>query len=244
MSIWGKIIGGAAGFAIGGPLGALLGVGAGHMFDQGVENVRGQFPQDATRQITFTIGVIALSAKMAKADGRVTRDEVNAFKTIFRIPAHEVQNVGRVFDMAKQDVHGYQEYAQQIARMFKTSPEVLEDLLGALFHIAMADGVFHPEEEKFLKNVAGIFGFAESKFEYLKAQFVHGGGEDPYTVLGLKPEASDAEIKKTYRKLIKEHHPDRLIAKGMPEEFINIANEKLAAINTAYDKISKERGLN
>jgi DnaJ like chaperone protein len=244
MSIWGKILGGAAGFAIGGPLGALLGVGAGHMFDQGVENVRGKFPPDAAKQITFTIGVIALSAKMAKADGKVTRDEVDAFKQIFRIPPHEAKNVARVFDMAKQDIHGYQEYARQIGTMFRGSPEVLEDLLGALFHIAKADGVFHPKEEEFLKNVARIFGFPESRFEHLKAQHIGGGLEDPYTVLGIDPSVSDAELKKTYRKLIKEHHPDHLIAKGMPEEFINIANEKLAAINSAYDKIAKERGLN
>lgn len=244
MSIWGKILGGAAGFAVGGPLGALIGVGAGHMFDQGVENVRGQFPPDAAKQITFTIGVIALSAKMAKADGRVTKDEVEAFKQIFRVPPGEMKNVGRVFDMAKQDVKGYQEYAQQIARMFKGSPEVLEDLLGALFHIAKADGVFHPKEEEFLENVARIFGFTASQFEYIKAQHIGGGLEDPYTVLGISPKISDAELKKAYRKLIKEHHPDRLIAQGMPEEFINIANEKLSAINTAYDKIAKERGLN
>ncbi len=243
MSIWGKILGGAAGFAIGGPLGALLGVGAGHMLDQGVESVRGQFPPDAAKQITFTIGVIALSAKMAKADGHVSRDEVLAFKQIFQIPSHEVKNVGRVFDMAKQDVHGYQEYAQQIARMFRGSPEVLEDLLGALFHIAKADGIYHPKENEFLENVARIFGFSESQFEHIRAQHIGGGMEDPYTVLGLKPDASDSELKKVYRRLIKEHHPDHLIAKGMPEEFIKIANEKLAAINSAYDKIARERGL-
>lgn len=243
MSIWGKILGGAAGFAIGGPLGALLGVGAGHMFDQGVESVRGQLPGDAAKQITFTIGVIALSAKMAKADGHVSRDEVLAFKQIFQIPPHEVKNVGRVFDMAKQDVHGYQEYAQQIARMFRGSPEVLEDLLGALFHIAKADGIYHPKENEFLENVARIFGFSESQFEHIRAQHIGGGMEDPYTVLGLKPDASDSELKKVYRRLIKEHHPDHLIAKGMPEEFIKIANEKLAAINSAYDKIARERGL-
>jgi DnaJ like chaperone protein len=127
--------------------------------------------------------------------------------------------------------------------MFKTSPEVLEDLMGALFHIAMADGIYHPSEDEFLRNVARIFGFADSRFEHLKAQHIGGGGEDPYTVLGVDPSISDADLKKTYRKLIKEHHPDHLMAKGMPEEFINIANEKLAAINSAYDKIAKERGL-
>ena len=240
MSIWGKIIGGTAGFLIGGPLGALLGAGVGHAVDVGV----GAPVTNAAKQITFTIGVIALSAKMAKADGTVTRDEVDAFKRIFRIPANEAQNVGRVFDQARRDTAGYQEYAGQIGRMFKDSPEVLEDLLGALFHIAMADGVFHPAEEEYLQNVARIFGFGETEYEHIKAQHLQGGAEDPYTVLGVSRDVSDAELKKTYRTLIKEHHPDRLIAKGMPEEFVEIANEKLAAINTAYDRIAKERGLN
>lgn len=243
MSIWGKIIGGAAGFALGGPLGALLGAGVGHALDRGFEEVREKVPPGAARQIIFTIGVIALSAKMAKADGRVTRDEIDAFKQVFRIPPEEVKNVGRVFDRAKRDVHGYKEYAAQIATLFKDSPEVLEDLLGALFHIARADGVVHPAEHEFLADVARIFGFSENHYEHLKAQFLGTAGEDPYSVLEVTPEASDAEIKAVYRKLIKEHHPDRLIAKGLPEEFIDIANQKLAAINAAYDRIAKERGF-
>jgi len=244
MSIWGKIIGGAAGFAIGGPLGAILGAGAGHALDSSYEKVKGQLPPDATKQITFTIGVIALSAKMAKADGHVTREEVDAFKRIFQIPPHEAANVGRIFDMARQDSAGYEAYAGQIAKMFKTSPAVLEDLLGALFHIAMADGVYHPTEDAYLRNVARIFGFSETKFEHIKAQHTGEAAQDPYTILGVSPEVSDVEMKRIYRTLIKEHHPDRLIAKGMPEEFIEIANEKLAAINTAYDRIAKERGIN
>ena len=219
------------------------GRGVGHAVDVGAEAVTGPAGQ-AAKQITFTIGVIALSAKMAKADGTVTRDEVDAFKRIFHIPAHEAANVGRVFDQARRDTAGYQEYAAQIARMFKDSPQVLEDLLGALFHIAMADGVFHPKEEEYLQNVSRIFGFGEAKYENIKAQHVQGAAEDPYTILGVARDVSDTELKRAYRKLIKEHHPDQLIAQGMPEEFIEIANEKLAAINTAYDRIAKERGLN
>lgn len=243
MSIWGKVIGGTAGFLIGGPLGALLGAGVGHAVDVSAEAVTGSAGQ-AAKQITFTIGVIALSAKMAKADGTVTRDEVNAFKRIFHIPPDEAKNVGRIFDQARQATAGYQEYATQIAKIFSNSPQVLEDLLGALFHIAMADGVFHPKEEEYLQNVSRIFGFGKAKYENIKAQHVQGAIEDPYTILGIAHDVSDQELKRTYHRLIKEHHPDHLIAQGMPEEFIEIANEKLAAINTAYDKIAKERGLN
>ncbi|MCH7806132.1 MAG: TerB family tellurite resistance protein [Proteobacteria bacterium] len=244
MSIWGKILGGGLGFAVGGPLGALVGALLGAQVDRGIDQARGKITPEATRQITFTIGVIALSAKMAKADGHVTREEVDAFKRIFQIPPHEAKNVGRIFDMARQDSAGYEAYASQIARMFKDSPAVLEDLLGALFHIAMADGVYHSVEDAYLQNVARIFGFSETEFEHIKAQHTGDAAQDPYNILGVSTDVSDAELKRIYRTLIKEHHPDRLIAKGMPEEFIAIANEKLAAINTAYDRIAKERGLN
>lgn len=241
MSIWGKIIGGATGFALGGPLGALLGAAAGHALDS---TFGGAAPGgEAARQMAFTIGVIALAAKMAKADGRVTRSEVDAFKQVFRIPPGEAANVGRVFDQARASSSGFEAYAGQVAQLFRDSPAILEDLLGALMHIARADGVVHPAELDYLERVAQIFGFSESRFEHLKAQFLGTPGEDPYSILGVSPDIGDAGLKSAYRKLIKEHHPDGLIAKGLPPEFVEIANAKLAAINAAYDTIAKERGL-
>jgi len=243
MSIWGKILGGAAGFAIGGPLGALLGASMGHAVDSGVVSSTSSDGASSTRKITFTIGVIALSAKMAKADGQVTDDEVAAFKQVFEIPPHEVKNVSRVFSLAQQDTAGYEAYAKQIAKLFGDAPNVLEDLLGALFYIAKADGVVHPGELEYLENVATIFGFENECWESLKALHLGPDKASPYTVLGVKPDISNDELKKTYRDLIKENHPDRLIAEGMPEEFIQVANDRLAAINSAYDKIEKLRGL-
>ena len=241
MSIWGKIIGGAAGFALGGPLGALLGAAAGHALDTTLGGPA--LEPEAARQMAFTVAVIALAAKMAKADGRVTRAEVDAFKEAFRIPPEEAGNVGRVFDRARASSAGYEAYAAQVARLFRDSPAVLEDLLGALFHIARADGVVHPAEMDYLARVARILGFTESRFEHLKAQILGTPAEDPYSILGVAPAISDAELKSAYRKLIKEHHPDGLIAKGLPPEFVGIANAKLAAINASYDKIAKERRL-
>jgi len=253
MSIWGKVLGGVAGFALGGPLGALLGAVAGHAVDKiradGARGLgHGASHDDARRgeerQVAFTLAVIALGAKMAKADGMVTRDEVEAFKRLFHIPAHEMGNVAKIFDRAKTSTAGYEMYAQQVANLFPHEPQVLEELLGSLLHIAKADGVVHPAEIQYLWNVAQIFGFDLATFERLTA--THGtapGAANPYEVLGVSHDATDAAIKSTYRKLIHENHPDKLMAQGLPQEFINLANEKMAAINAAYDAIKKERGL-
>lgn len=240
MSIWGKVIGGAAGFAIGGPLGAFVGALAGHAVDSMTEHAE---HDPETRRVAFTIAVIVLGAKMAKADGVVTRDEVNAFKTAFRIPPQEVGKVSQIFDRAKQDSAGYEPYARQLKEIFAGQPAVLEELLGALFRIAHADGVYHPDERAFLQRVAAIFGFGTSDFERLEAGFIGTEPTDPYALLGISRNASDDEVKTAYRRLIREHHPDRLIAEGMPQEFIDVANQKLAAVNAAYDRVCRERGI-
>ncbi|PHS78511.1 MAG: molecular chaperone DjlA [Rhodospirillaceae bacterium] len=249
MSILGKVIGGVAGFAMGGPLGALLGAAAGHAVDKmkaesSVTHHGGRNYHEDERQVTFTLAVIALGAKMAKADGHVTRDEVDAFKKLFKIPPEEAANVGRIFDRAKTSTAGYEMYAQQVANMFPHEPYVLEELLGGLYHIAKADGEVHPSEIEFLWNVAQIFGFDQHDFDRITASHAGpGGAADPYEILGLPRDASDAELKSTYRKLIHENHPDKLMAEGLPQEFIDVANEKMAAINAAYDTVKKERGF-
>lgn len=250
MSIWGKIVGGAAGFALGGPLGALLGGLAGHAVDhfgqkaaEAARAERGEHGDeiDGTRQIAFTIGVIVLGAKMAKADGRVTGDEVAAFREAFHVPPEEVPNVGRVFDRARRESEGFEPYARQIAGLFRRRPAVLEDLMAALFHIARADGAVHEAEIDYLRRVAGIFGFDDRAFARLRATHLGPDPDDPYVVLGAAHDASDDELKKLYRKLIKDNHPDRLIAAGMPQEFVDLANEKLARINAAYDRVLAQR---
>ena len=241
MSIWGKILGGAAGFALGGPLGALIGAVAGHAVDKMRTTGDGD-GEDATKRIAFTIAVIALGAKMAKADGQVTRDEIDAFKRVFHIPPEEVNNVGRVFDQARRDVRGYESYARQIARMFANNPAVLEELLDGLFHIARADGQVSPHELEYLRQVADIFGLDDTGWERVRAGNMGADQSDPYVILGVPRDAKDAEIKAVYRKLVRENHPDRLVAQGMPQEFIDLANERLATINTAHDRIQEMRG--
>ncbi len=241
MSIWGKMAGAAAGLAVGGPIGALLGGFAGHFAidrdKEGLESAGGE------NQVAFTVGVIALGAKMAKADGVVTPDEVNAFKDVFKVPEGEMKNVARVFNLAKQDVAGYEAYADQLASMFKDNKKLLEDVLDGLFHIAGADQIMHPAEEAYLKEVAGRFGFTDTEFKYIQARHVPSDKRDPYDVLEVTPDIGNDQLKSHYRKLVADNHPDKLLARGVPEEFIALATEKIAVINEAYGEIAKERGI-
>ena len=232
MVIWGKISGAAAGFLAGGPLGALLGAAAGHFI----------FDREGDPGVVFTIAVIALAGKMAKADGVVTEEEFAAFLKVFSVPPQEENNVRRIFNLARQDVAGFEAYAGQIAKLFVGNPAILEDVLDGLFEIAKADGVLHPAESQFLERVAEIFGFAPNEFRRIRASHFAPELTDPYVILGVSYVAGDEEIRQTYRRLVKENHPDSLIARGVPEEFIKLANDKLAAINTAYEKIRIERG--
>lgn len=246
MSIWGKLLGGAAGFALGGPLGALIGLAAGHAVDHFSQEYARDADEepDATQSIAFTVGFIALAAKMAKADGVVRRAEIDVFRRLFHVPPEEMVNVGRVFDLARRDVAGYEAYARQIADLFDDRHAVLEELLDSLFLIAEADNHLDPREIAFLRNVAAIFGFNDEEFERILASRP-GHADDPeinpWSVLGVAPDADDAAVKAAYRKLLQEHHPDRLIAQGLPAEFIDVATEKTAAINAAYARVKALR---
>ena len=194
------------------------------------------------KSVAFTVGVIALGAKMAKADGVVTDREVAAFKQVFRVSDDELPNVARVFNLAKRDVAGFDVYARQLARLFKGRSEVLENLLDDLFHIAKADEIVHPAELNFLEAVACEFGFDGRRFARIKARHVIEG-VDPYLILGIGRDATNEEIKRHYRILAAEIHPDRLVAQGMPQEAVEVATKTLATINAAYDEIALERGL-
>jgi DnaJ like chaperone protein len=200
-------------------------------------------PPAPERSIAFTIGMIALGAKMAKADGIVTADEIAAFKRIFHVPPDELPNLARVFNYAKRDVAGYEAYARQIARVFASRPQILEDVMDGLFHIATADGRFHQHELDYLERIAQIFGLGEHEFARIRARHLRPPKDDPYVILGIEPGLSDRELKQHYRALVRSNHPDRHIAAGVPPELIDIATKRLAAINSAYSAIAKARGL-
>ena len=226
MSVWSTIVEAISRFAKTGSLADLLNAST---------------PPEKT--VAFTIAVVALGAKMAKADGRVTRDEVQAFKDVFFIPPDEERNAARVFDFARNDVGGFEIHARKIREMFDHVEEkaTLEDILDGLFHIAGADGVYDPSEMAFLHAVAEIFEIEPTCFERLRARHDPGAGGDPYALLGVPRSAPMTDIKHAWRALVRESHPDRMLARGVPEEAVRMATMRLATLNSAYERIRTER---
>jgi DnaJ like chaperone protein len=237
-SIWGKISGAGLGLALGGPIGALLGALAGHVLVDREGALFGQPPRD----LLFTTGLVALAAKMAKSDGVVVHHEVEAFERIVDVPPNEHERVQRLFDLAKHTTEGYEAYARQIGEAFRDEPKLLEDVLDGLFHIAKADGAVHEAELHYLEAVAAEFGFGPADFERIAARHVRRA-DDPYLILGADRVMSDEDLKRHYRKLVIENHPDREIARGLPPEAVKIATERLSAINAAWARIEAERNL-
>lgn len=194
------------------------------------------------RQVAFSVALIALSAKMAKADGVVTAAEVAAFRRVFAVPPGEERNVERLFDLARRDVAGFETYARRVAALYDDDCCPLEDVLDGLFVIAKADGAVHTAEMAYLEEVSRIFGFPDGAFERIAARHVVPEEGDPYVILGAARDWPFDRIRRHYRQLVVENHPDRAIARGLPEEFVAVANDRLAAINRAWERIEKERG--
>ena len=239
MTIWGKIIGSATGFAFGGPIGALLGGAAGHALDK--FKTKQKLPEElALKQIGFTIGVIVLSAKMAKADGKVTKSEIKAFKEKINVPDNEIKNVARLWDQAKKTTDGFEVYAKQISNLLEKNSSVLEELLNLLVIIAEADGKITNLEKIYLKEVSNIFGFSEQDFERICSSKLDKN-IDPYQTLGVLKNAPLEEIKNKWKMLAMKHHPDRLIAQGIPQDIIETNTYRLKEINNAWDLIKNKK---
>jgi DnaJ like chaperone protein len=189
--------------------------------------------------LSFTIAMVALTAKMAFADGQVTQDEVATLHRLFEVPERERKNVERFFDLARTSMDGFEAHAGAVARMFRDRPGVLEDVLDALFIMALADGAIHPRELDYLALAADIFGFSDAEFDRIRANHIEDC--DPYCVLGLAADCGEEELRRKYLLLVRENHPDALMGRGVPSEFVALANTKLAAINRAYDEIRRRR---
>lgn len=247
MSVIGRILAGARELSFGGPLGALLDRIVRHLPPwpwRGEPDGAG----DPRRRIAFTIAAIALSAKMAKADGTVTRDEVAAFREVFQVPPEEAEHVRIVFDLARRSTAGFDLYARQVKRLFGDDLTVLEDLLGGLFHIALADGVLCAAEDAYLREVARHFGFDMRAYARIRAIYAGAApnGErdpavDPHDILGVIPGASAEEIRAAYHRLVRENHPDLMLGRGLPPECVALATARVARINAAHDRLLKQR---
>lgn len=205
---------------------------------EGLSAVFDRLRSPPERSVGFTIAVIALSAKMAKADGLVTRDEVTAFREVFQIAQADEAGAAKVFNLARQDVAGFEDYATRIAGMFADDISALGDLMEGLFHIAMADGVYHPNEDAFLERVAEIFGLPDADFKSLRNRFVPDAAPDPYTVLGVAADTPMHEIRQVWRQMVRDTHPDRMMARGVPEEAIKLAEKRMVDINRAWEEIN------
>jgi len=256
----GKIIGAVLGLVFGGPMGGVVGLIMGHIHDSKPpanfrnynrgKNSQGVFT-NSIEQSVFMTGIIVLGAKMAKADGRVSREEIATFRRVFHISDSDAVEVGRIFDQARQTASGYEPYASRLAHVFRRNPAVLEEILTGLFLVAIADGSgLSLPKTLFLRRVSSLFGFTEDDFARIAArsgvrlpgQAGSAAKDDPFVILGLPETASISDIKKTYRALIRKHHPDKLVSQGLPAELIAQATEKMKRINAAYSAACKRKG--
>ena len=236
MSIWGSLIGGMIGFSLGGPFGMLLGSLIGGKISRAKGSINNSFAQP---QQILALSLIVLSAKLSKADGQVSKEELIAVKDKLKIPENEIDQVGKIFNKAKNESTGYKPYAEQIAQIYRGNLNVLEEVINILFYIAEADGNISQAELVMIEDIARIFGLSESQFNSLKESRKSSDKLNPYIVLESNPDDSLTEIRKRYIKLSKEHHPDLLLSKGVPPEVIEESKKKMRSINSAWDQVQK-----
>ncbi|MDC0215777.1 TerB family tellurite resistance protein [Candidatus Pelagibacter sp.] len=238
MSIWGSLIGGMVGFSLGGPFGLLLGSLIGGKISR-ARSATSRFNSFAQPQQIFALSLIILSAKLSKADGYVSKEELIAVKDKLKIPDSEIEQVGKIFNKAKEESSGYEPYAKQIAQIYKNNPNVLEEVINILFYIAEADGNVSESEIKMIRDISLIFNLSQTQFNSIKESRKSSDKLNPYIVLESKADEDLSSIRKKYIKLSKEHHPDLLISKGVPSEVIDESKKKMRAINLAWDQIQK-----
>jgi DnaJ like chaperone protein len=238
MSIWGSLIGGMVGLSLGGPFGMLLGSLIGGKISRARSSTSG-FSSFAQPQQIFALSLIVLSAKLSKVDGHVSKEELIAVKDKLKIPENEIEQVGKIFNKAKEESAGYEPYAQQISQIYKNNPNILEEVINILFYIAEADGNVSQSEIDMIQNIAKIFGLNQSQFNSIQESRKSSDKLNPYIVLASKPGDDLLSIRKKYIQLSKENHPDLLISEGVPLEVIDESKKKMRAINLAWDQIQK-----
>ena len=254
LSIWGKIIGGGSGLLLGGPLGAVLGFAVGHGIDKirkadnfllNKDTLKNNLQYgDNDKQTAFAVGVIVLAAKLSKADGKVTEEEIDTFRSVFDFDDEDQIAIGKIYNEAKENAEGFEVYAEQLVKVFGKQKGLYVELINSLYRIAFADGVLHPNEEKMIYKISSIFGMPENLVQGIRAQYLSKDNKNldrDYKLLGVKENVSNQILKKNYHDLVRKYHPDQLVSKGLPEEFIRLANERLSEINDSYDRITEHR---
>ncbi len=192
-------------------------------------------------QTGLVVALVALGAKMAKADGQVRIEDIRAFQQVFKPQPSSETQVAKFFDLARQTTLGFEKYAKIVARYFRARPAALEDVLDGLFHIALADGIVTAEEEVYLQRVSDIFGFSEREYDRIRSSNLGVDPKNPYLILGVDEDISDKDLKHAYRRMAAANHPDKLVARGAPRELMGLSNHKMAVINKAYSDIMAER---
>ena len=247
----GKMVGGTIGFALGGPLGAIAGASFGHMYDAEA-NSQGAMPHsadmsvNAKAQFTFFVAAFSMLAKVVRVDGRVTDAEVNSVQQFMvrdlKLNPASRQMAEKIFQTALTAPQRFDEFAQQFYRQFHTQPQLLELMIDILVRVSVADGALDNSEETLIRTAVSIFQLSETQYANIRSRYV-AVTDSCYAVLGCTPADSDEQIKKQFRKLAREYHPDTIASKGLPDAFIQFANDKFREIHDAYETICRERNL-
>jgi DnaJ like chaperone protein len=250
MSWLGKIVGGTIGFALGGPLGAIAGAAFGHTFDRKNERlyISGQtrLSTGEEAQFTFFIAAFSMLAKLAKADGHVSEEEIDAVNKFMlydlNLDPESRMAAMNIFNAAIESSESFDDFADQFCSQFRVQPQMFELMIDILLRVSIADGTMSENEERLIRSAARIFNFSDERYKKLKSKYVQEF-EKYYAVLGCGKNDTDGHIKSQYRKLVMEFHPDKIVSKGLPEEFTKFAQDKFREIQDAYDYIRKERGI-
>ena len=241
---------GPLGFAIGGPFGALLGGMLGSRLSEGAETVRTRVHSAQQAQAIFAVALTSLAAKVAKADGKVTQDEVEAFDGFLRqgmgMSVQDRRAAAEIFNRARDCSTPTADFCKQVRAIFGNQPDRLRDIVTILLMVALADGKLHEAEEAMIRRIAGDLGLSSADYQSCHATFFATTKHDlscPYEVLGVPATSTDAEVRSAHRRLVRDYHPDVIQAKGLPEEFAAFATEKLVAVNAAWARVKVEREL-
>jgi len=250
MGIMGKVVGGTIGFAIGGPLGAIAGAAFGHAYDASSDGVyledKSGLSTGETSQVTFFVAAFSMLAKLVRADGQVSRQEIDSIEKFMlydlKLDPESRQFAMNIFHAATESPGTFQDFAGQYYNQFRTQPQFLDIMIDILLRVSVADGAMNKNEESLIREAVRIFNFSDAKYNVLKSRYIKEVDKS-YAVLGCDPGDSAERIKKQYRKRVSEFHPDKIASKGLPGEFTKFAEDKFRDIQDAYEKIKAERGF-